>query len=200
LTYQGRNTRIEGLRLALPGRFQHKNLALALAVLEELSALGRMIPEDAIRRAASAVKWPGRMEVFGVGPRVMIDGAHNPHAAVALREALESGFLRRKLTLVLGILGDKDAASIVEHLAPLADRIIFTRSASHRALPPQVLRAAVGDRFDGAKVQPEIRDDLPAAFQTAIEESFDGDLVVITGSLTLVGEARGLLRRLGWMK
>lgn len=195
LRYQGRQE-VPTISLALPGRFQEDNLALALAALEEISLGGKAVSPEAMRRAAASVRWPGRMEVFGQGPRVMIDGAHNPHAALALKEALETGFPRRRLHLILGILGDKDAASMVHLLEPLADRLLLTRSSSHRALDPGVLQKAAGIPLDRALTF----DALSDALDTALSDAGPEDLILITGSLTLVGEARGLLRRRGFLE
>lgn len=193
--YGGINISLKGLECGLPGAYQKDNLAVALALIESLTAGGLKISEDAIRKGVAGAKWPGRLELFGSGPRVLLDGAHNPHAAKALKKALESGFERRRLVLVMGILGDKDALSIVKDLAPLADEIILTRSDSRRAISPEELVKMSAS----AGIEAALAPDLETAWKMASKEAGPEDLVVITGSLTLVGQARGILRREGWM-
>ena len=193
--YEGPTWRIDGLRLGLSGSYQTRNLAVALALLEALAEAGWNLPEEAVRRGVAAARWAGRLELLGTGPRALLDGAHNPHAAEALADALRTEFPRKRLHLVLGILGDKDAASIVGHLAPLADRVFLTRSSSQRALTPEELGRAAGDAGVDARVLP----DLEAAWRAALDGADREDIILITGSLTLVGEARSLLRRQGWL-
>jgi dihydrofolate synthase/folylpolyglutamate synthase len=115
---------------------------------------------------------------------VLLDGAHNPHASRVLRAALQSGFPRRGLFLVLGILGDKDARSILGDL-------------SARALPPRELESLVGD---ASQAPVEVVPEVGAALEAALSSAGAEDLVCVTGSLTTVGEARGWLRSKGWVR
>lgn len=190
-----RGTRIEvgGIRSGLPGPFQKKNLALSLAMIEELAHSGWRVSEEHIRAGARNAKWPGRLELFKGEPPILLDGAHNPHAAEALAEALRDGFPRNKLILVLGILDDKDAESILESLTPLADRVILTRSASRRAIDPAELARRADAVMKGAVARP----DVGSAILEAQRGSDASDLIVVTGSLTLVGEASGWLEARG---
>jgi dihydrofolate synthase/folylpolyglutamate synthase len=193
--YRGMNISLKDLELGLPGSYQKDNLAVALALVEGLVSSGIAIDEEAIRSGLRNARWAGRLELFGKGPRILLDGAHNPHAAKALAKALESGFPRKRLILVLGILGDKDAVSIVRDLAPLADEIILTRSDSRRALSP----AELGALSEGVGVKAHVSETLSDAYKAAMELAGKEDLVLITGSLTLVGQARSILRREGWL-
>lgn len=193
--YRGRRWRLTGLRPSLRGPHQRWNLAVAVAMAECLAERGWRVSPEAVARGVAAARWPGRFEVLGQGPRVVLDGAHNPHASRWLAETLR-GEPKNRLLLVLGVLGDKDAQRIVADLAPLADRVWVTRSASARAIPPERLlreaRSLVGDRALAAAT-------VPKALDQALAEAGPGDLVCVTGSLTVVGEARRRLRELGWV-
>ncbi len=195
--YEGPRWSLQELRPALRGSHQGANLALAVAALECLDARGWRIPEGAVRSGVASARWPGRLEVVGEGPRVVLDGAHNPHASRALARALQEEFRWDRLWLVLGVLGDKDALGIVSDLAPLADRILVTRSASSRALPPARLARAAREAA-GAEARGVAS--VPLALEQALEGAGAGDLVCVTGSLTVVAEARAWLRRAGWLR
>lgn len=191
--YSGSKMAVDGIRIGLPGPFQRKNLAVSLAMIEELTALGWPVTPQHIRAGALLAKWPGRLELVGSDPAILLDGAHNAHAAQALAEALATGFPRERLTLVLGVLDDKDAASIIQTLTPFADRVILTRSASRRAISPVELARLSEAAMKGAEALP----DVGSAITAALEGAGSGDLIVVTGSLTLVGEATGWLSARG---
>lgn len=195
--YRGRAWDLAGLAPGLAGAYQAANLAVALAALEALAEGGWDLPEAAVRSGVAGASWPGRLEVLGRGPRVVLDGAHNPHASRALARALREGLEWDRLWLVLGILGDKDARSIVEDLVPLAHRVIVTRSASARALEPGALAGAARDAA-GARAVGEPT--VAGALDRALAAAGPADLVCVTGSLTVVGEARAHLRALGWIR
>lgn len=197
LEYRGPRWRLSGLELGLLGGFQRDNLALALAALEVLEERGWRLPEDAVRRAVREARWPGRLEVLGSGPRVVLDGAHNPHASRVLARSLREDLSYARLWLVLGILGDKDARSILADLVPLAHRVVVTRSASSRAREPEEIERLARELRSGElKAVPTVS----AALDWALERAAPGDLVCVTGSLTIVGEARIHLRSLGWVR
>ncbi|MDF1552755.1 MAG: bifunctional folylpolyglutamate synthase/dihydrofolate synthase [Deferrisomatales bacterium] len=194
LDYHGLHVRWDHVAYRLRGAHQADNLAVALAALEVLAARGWNLPEAGIRQGVATATWPGRLEECGSHPTVLLDGAHNPHASRVLATALRDEFRYRRLWLVLGILGDKDARSILADLAPLANRLVLTASASRRALAPADL-AAAARQYAGtdAITAPNVG----AALDLALSEAGPDDLVCVTGSLTTVGEARGHLRRLG---
>ncbi len=195
--YRGPRWEVEGLEPGLRGAHQSANLALALAALECLDERGWRVPEDAVRSGVARARWPGRLELVGEGPRVVLDGAHNPHASRALARALREEFRWDRLWLVLGVLGDKDALGIASDLVPLADRILVTQSSSSRALPPEHLAAAARE---AAGAEAEGVEFVPLALERALKGAGAGDLVCVTGSLTVVAEARAWLRRAGWLR
>ncbi|MBI5015154.1 MAG: bifunctional folylpolyglutamate synthase/dihydrofolate synthase [Deltaproteobacteria bacterium] len=193
-SFRGRRWRLDGLRLGLLGSHQGLNLAVAAGLLEELEGRGIAIPEAALRRAFEAARWPGRLELVPGVPAVLLDGAHNPHASRVLAAALAHDVPHERLLLVLGVLGDKDARSILADLLPLAQVALFTRSGSGRALDPGALEA-LGREVGASSTR--VHPSIPAALDAALAEALPGDLVCVTGSLTTVGEARSHLRRLG---
>ena len=131
--------------LAVRGRFQRSNFALARAAAEAL--LGE-VEEAEVAAAAAELTAPGRLEVTDGDPLVIKDGAHNPAGARALAESLPELLAGRPLTLVAAVLADKDAAGVLAPLLPLAERVVYTGCDNPRALSPDRL-AAVGAALGG---------------------------------------------------
>jgi dihydrofolate synthase / folylpolyglutamate synthase len=184
LGIRGLRGHYRGLFLPLHGEHQARNAAAAVAACEEL--LERPLADDAVREAVGGVTSPGRMEVVGRHPLVLLDGAHNPAGAAALVEGLREAFVWRRLLLVVGVLETKDAAGIV---APLASRTTLAHAcaSSHpRALSPErmaeICRAAGIDTV----VQPTVE----AALDAAEADAEPDDLILVTGSLYTVADAR----------
>jgi dihydrofolate synthase/folylpolyglutamate synthase len=171
----------------LAGRHQVDNLALAVAAAERLAALGfGAIDGEAIRRGVDGCDWPGRLEWVRLpgGAEVLLDAAHNPAGLAALSAYLHR--LDRPFHLVFGMLREKVDAAVVGRLWRMAATTVVTRPRSDRALSPAELVEEVG-------VAPSAMVDLPTeAMQRALES---GSLVVACGSIYLVGELRGWLRR-----
>jgi dihydrofolate synthase/folylpolyglutamate synthase len=136
------------------------------------------------------VEWPGRLEMVCFSPRVVLDGAHNPAGALALRESIEKEFQFHHLNLILGVMKDKDIQSILRLLSPLAHHLILTRPHTDRAAPPPLLLKALGKNGEKA----EIIDDLEGAIRKGLSMTKGDDLLCITGSLYTVGEARAYFR------
>lgn len=181
LVYTGPEWQVEGLQPGLAGPFQRENAALCLAVLEHLRQRGFAVEPEAVRRGLAAVRWPGRME--WVGDDLLLDGAHNPAGARALAAALPRD---RQFTVVLGLIGAREASELVAPLLPHVGRLVLTRPQSPRALAPERLAASV----EGLGCRAEVAPDLASALSLA--RGFE-DPVLVTGSLYLVGEARQLL-------
>jgi len=187
--YRGLKGRREGLRMNLLGRHQYRNAAVALAVVELLQQAGMDIPEAAIRQGLQEVRWPGRLELVDHHPRIILDGAHNPAAATVLAETLKHTLTYRRLILVLGIMADKEIEGILTKLLPLADVAVFSRPEYSRAATPEEL----AQRAAGFAGEVMVIPDLPTAIETARARAGEDDLIVITGSLFTVGEARDYL-------
>ncbi len=203
---------IADLRPALYGAYQRLNAAVAATTLDALAERGTLrVPLEAVRAGVEQVTWPGRFEVVPGAPTIVLDGAHNVESASRLREALEDRFGPRQLQFVLGIAADKDVAGIVATLcgatgsitaggADTATRvtsqpIVIATHASHpRASAPAVIAELAAQAGARATVVPGVAEALTAARRNAGPE----DVVVVTGSLYTVAEARealGLARR-----
>jgi dihydrofolate synthase/folylpolyglutamate synthase len=183
-------------RLSLRGEHQRDNAATAVGLV---AALGRAEPALAVPRAAlgeglARVRWPGRLQVLRERPWLVVDGAQNAGSAEALGHAVEAmAPADGAVTLVLGVSAGKDVDGILQGLAPLAGRIIVTRSRHERAEPPAELAAAVARVVPRRKA--EVVPNLEAALDRALASAAESDLVLVTGSLFLVGEALLWARR-----
>jgi dihydrofolate synthase/folylpolyglutamate synthase len=174
--------------LALAGMHQRRNAAAALAAIDQLEALDALrVEPDARARALAAVVHPGRFEWIPGEPDIVLDGAHNPDGAAAL-DALLRDFTDRRIVMILGASADKDVRALVGPLAAAAARVIATRYQQDRALAADELATIVREVHGDVPV--ETAPDLAGALAAARGQ---GDLVVIAGSLFLVGEARTLL-------
>ena len=137
--YTGLQHQSPGLTLSLRGRHQSGNATVALAVLELLDRNGFPVPEAAIREGLETSCWPGRLEQVAQDPRVLLDGAHNPAAALTLAQNLKQIRKTGRLILVMGVMADKDVDTILARLLPLAQTVIFTQPQYFRAATPRDL-------------------------------------------------------------
>jgi dihydrofolate synthase/folylpolyglutamate synthase len=194
------------VRVALRGRHQAANAAVADATLDALEAAGiARVGAEARRAGYAAVRWPGRLELVNVaGREVLLDGAHNPAGAAALAEALDdlAPFLAPgRPTLVMAIMADKDVDGVLVALAGAAllreARVICTAPSGGRALPAEQLAArwtAVAARR-GMAAQSEVFADPRVALDAALGSGSGTGAgpVIVAGSLYLVGAARAIL-------
>lgn len=176
----------------LLGRHQVTNAVTALAAAQLLQARGAAIPERSIREGLRLTRWPGRLHLFPGPPLVILDAAHNPAGAKALRAFLDEHRLAGRLILVFGVLQDKDWMAMLQALGPLAKRTILTRPESERAADPRGLVEA--ERFCPKL---DILEDVPEAIALARTVAERDDVVVVTGSLFIISAA---LRALGVRK
>ncbi|MCX5917700.1 MAG: bifunctional folylpolyglutamate synthase/dihydrofolate synthase [Deltaproteobacteria bacterium] len=193
MNFRGRHHRWKGFRLGLAGSHQVLNASLSLAAAEMLLEMGFLLKEEHLRNGLAETKWPGRLERVGGSPPILLDGAHNPGGTRVLKQALEEEFPRRRLILVLGIMADKEIPKMMPNLVPLADLLILTRPHMERAASLELLRKHVSP---WEKPTLEIAD-VGGAVEKAMGEAGREDLVVVTGSLYTVGEARAYLIRKG---
>jgi dihydrofolate synthase / folylpolyglutamate synthase len=184
--------------LRASGSFQRENFMLACGAAEAyLESIGRPLDEDAVRDAARSIFVPGRAQVVARDPLTLLDGAHNPHAVQALTEALPDLLAGRALGLVMGVLEDKDAASMLRALLPNCERAWFTAPASPRALPPAALESLARQiGFSKVVCEPQPARALDAARVWARARS-GGGAVLATGSVYLVGDLLAHSRELG---
>lgn len=193
MDFWGRKYHWPSLNLGLAGSHQIINASLALAAVEALIELGYPLSEEQIRAGIAQTRWPGRLELVGEKPRILLDGAHNPAATKILKNALQEDFPRRQLILVLGIMGDKDIPQMMADLVPLADFLILTKPHLERSAPLEVLRKEAEGYSKKIKLIAEVAEALEEAIAMADAE----DLVLVSGSLFTVGEARAHLVKKG---
>ena len=157
----------------------------------------RRLDPVVVRAGLAAVTSPGRLEVVRRAPTVVVDAAHNVPGAQALAAAIADSFAFTSSVAVVGILADKDAAGILAALDPIIDMVVITRSSSPRAVPVAELAAIAAEVLGEERV--EAVDRLDAALERAIELAEVGSPagvgagVIVTGSVTMAGEARLLL-------
>jgi dihydrofolate synthase/folylpolyglutamate synthase len=186
--------------LPLHGPHQARNALLALAATELLMRGGSALAGDIVEVAMADVDSPGRLEVVRRSPTVLVDAAHNPAGAEALVAAMEEAFAFERLVGVVGILADKNAEHILSVLEPLLDEIVVTRSSSARALDVSELGALAVEVFgeDRVYLAERLDDALTQAVdlaESAVLGSPTGAGVLVTGSITVVAEARMLIGR-----
>jgi dihydrofolate synthase / folylpolyglutamate synthase len=179
------------------GAHQGQNAALAVAAVESLVGGGtQAIDPDVAAEGLAQATSPGRLQLVGTNPTVLVDAAHNPHGARALVAALRGSFDIDEWGVVLGVLGDKDAAGIVDALAPIAAHVFATAPDSDRASDPDAL-ADLAEAADlPVTVHPVLEDAAEAARTWAA--AADRRAVVIAGSVVLAGEALRAADLEGW--
>jgi dihydrofolate synthase/folylpolyglutamate synthase len=183
----------QGLWTPLAGRHQATNAALATLAASKLGELGFAAIEAAsVAEGLRTTRWPGRLDRrSALGRSWIVDGCHNPHGARAVAEFLDEGGLAGRFVLLLGILGDKDAAGIAAPLAGRARRIVATRPPGPRGLAAAGLAAIVGESAPGRPV--EAVEPLEAAVTRAAELSLPGEPILVAGSLLFAGEILRIL-------
>ncbi|HML15799.1 MAG TPA: folylpolyglutamate synthase/dihydrofolate synthase family protein [Bryobacteraceae bacterium] len=173
LCLDARGASFSGYRCPLAGEHQVDNAITAILALETLGVSGRGIAE---------ARWPGRLEYVAPNPDIVLDGAHNPAGARALAHYLERFYPHRKRWIIYGAMRDKAVEEIAGILFPRADELMFTAPRSARALRPEALREIARRGRTAA--------DVGEAIGRVRQEASADDIIVITGSLFLVGEAR----------
>lgn len=176
----------------LTGRHQLRNLALAVATAEELSKRLAGITPESIERGIRETRWPGRFQVLSPRagwPEMVLDVAHNPAGAWALRSALSERYDDRPLIFVFGAMRDKAVSEMAEILFPLAERVIATQPGNPRSASPEEIRQA------GSRTGTEIETVgvVGAALERARVAAGPESVMVVTGSIYLVGEAMRVL-------
>ncbi len=187
----GRRT-YDGLSLPLQGRHQRENAAVALGLAEALESLGVRLTVEGVRAGLASLRWPGRFQVLEGRPTLVLDVAHNAVSARALGESLGellSSKAGRRLVLVVGMARDKDIAAFASALFPSATRVVCTRADSPRAAAPEVVYEAARNSGVEAECLPDVASAVAEARRLASPE----DVVCITGSFHVVGEAMKLL-------
>lgn len=194
---RGRAGTYRDVPVTLHGRHQAHNAALAIAAVESLLGNGsRAIPDDILSVALGNVTSPGRLQYLAANPPIIVDAAHNPHGATALASAILDVLPFEQVWLVLGVLDDKDARGIIEALDSVVAGFVCTQSGSDRALPAQELADLASALVGSGRV--EVEPTLSAAIETAKTRCGPTDAIIVTGSITLVGDTITLARSENW--
>ena len=178
----------------LAGRHQLRNVALAIATAEELEQFGFKVTAKQIEQGIRETHWPGRFQVVPTSAatlqrEIVLDVAHNPAGAWSLRSALSENFPDRELTIVFAAMRDKPLQELAEILFPLAEHVVVTQVANPRAATADELMQA--SSRTGAAIYAE--ETVAAALARARELSKSNGVIVVTGSMFLVGEAMTLM-------
>jgi len=183
------------LFLPLHGAHQGHNAAIALAAVEAFIGGGEQpLDIDVVRAGFAEVSSPGRLEIVRRSPTVLVDAAHNPAGAEALRAALEDSFNFARIIGVIAVLADKDATQMLEILEPVLDEVVVTRTTSPRAMSPRALGDLATEIYGENRVT--VVDSLPEALDRAAGLADEGGVaggVLATGSITTAAEVRLLL-------
>lgn len=174
------------LKIKLLGRHQLINATLATGLIESLRLYNIKVGVDSIKRGLYNTIWPGRCEVVSHQPLVILDGAQNLASALALKETIKENFKYKRLILVLGISRDKDIKGICKQLYNLTDKVILTKANNPRATEPRILV-----RYFKGKTMFKTNTVKEAVTKAKILADKE-DLILITGSLFVVGETRSL--------
>ena len=180
----------------LVGRHQLRNLALAITAAEELAAMGYRITAESIARGVRQTEWPGRFQRFAATaahPEIVIDVAHNPAGAWALRAALSQHYEGRRMVLLFAAMADKAVEQMAQILWPLMEQVVLTRVADN---PRAAQVAELAKLADTLGVRHNVAATVPEAVQLAIQQARqlgEDALLVVAGSIYLAGEALPLL-------
>jgi len=185
----GKYDRYRDLEMNLLGSHQVMNAAGAIAAVETLRKHGIVISSDAVRKGIAGVRWEARLEVVGIAPYLILDGAQNRSSANVLSAAVRKIFKYIKLYLILGVSKDKDIEGILEELVPISDVIIATKAnVPDRALEPERIKGLISGEKE-VVITANVKEAIDKVRKLAGQE----DLILVTGSLFVVGEARALI-------
>lgn len=173
-----------GFKIRLPGQHQRINAAVAIATIKALAAYNIRVSQAAVKKGLFKTCWPGRCEVVSKNPYIVLDGAQNKASAQALRKTIRENFRYNRLILVLGISSDKDIPGICSVLCNLAGEVILTRADNPRAASPEVLSNYFLDR--PRRITASVSEAKKLSGKLARKK----DLILVTGSLFVVGEFR----------
>lgn len=178
------------IKLPLLGEYQILNLGVALNTIEVLCEVENIsIDKSIIEKSLQDVNWIGRLEVLGKKPTIVIDGAHNIDAIKALRKNVEKYFKYNKIYLLLGILADKQVQEMIEEITPLAEKVYALTPHSERAELSEDLKKEI-EKCNSNVVALE---NYEEALLLAVKEANEEDLILISGSLYMIGDMRKII-------
>ncbi|MCB2300747.1 bifunctional folylpolyglutamate synthase/dihydrofolate synthase [Clostridium tagluense] len=180
------------IELSLLGKHQLLNCCVAINVIEELIVQGATISKNDILMGLGTVKWPARLEVMNKKPLVVIDGAHNIDGIKNLTESIDMYFNYNKIILILGILADKQVEEMIKTIVPKVSRVITVTPHSQRAELSQQLKVQV-EKYIGSC---ESIENYEEAYKKALSYCEQEDLLLVCGSLYMVGDMRKIIRNI----
>lgn len=173
------------MHLGLAGKHQVRNGLTALLALETMGTRGWETPNSAIEEGFRTVRWPGRLQVVGKSPMVLLDVAHNPAGTKALSDALRAFLPRRRIHFVFGVQEEKEYRTMIGQLVPLAEGFFLTQAQWKGAAQPEELAREVRVAEVPFQIHPQVKE----AVLTALDQAGPKDVVCVTGSHFVVGEA-----------
>jgi dihydrofolate synthase / folylpolyglutamate synthase len=182
MSYRGLERTMKGISVNLSGDHQLANAAIALCAADVLNGIGYNIGEDPVRSALSSVIWPGRLETVRETPLIIFDGAHNASGVRALRHFIRTQYRDRRKIMIFGVMRDKEYRKMLESLDTCIDLAILTRPRTDRALDTAIMKNVAHNSV--------IAKDMKSALTRARHIAGDKDLILVTGSLYTIGEAR----------
>lgn len=186
---QGLRGFYEGLRISMLGLHQVVNAATAVGAVESLVYRGIEVSESSIRRGLETAFWPGRLEIIQENPLIVLDCAKDPAAAATLRREIMRLSTGRRVILVVSISSDKDYRAMMDEFCRFSDLVVACRhKVMNRALNPELLASEAKSRGVDALIVEDVKDAVKEALKLASQR----DVVVVTGSVFTVGEAREL--------
>ena len=199
--YYGMDLTVKDVELGLLGSHQIENASLVLAACEILTTLGADIPVNIMTEGIKKNRWPGRLDVYGDKPKVVLDGAHSLMAVRRLCDYLYNECSDKKITLVMGILDDKPYKGMLKNILPLASRLILTRPKIDRGIPTDILYKTAKELISDVRVVPDVGTALKEAIDISRNDDSVSDeekMVCVAGSLYVVGEAMEALEKMGY--
>jgi dihydrofolate synthase/folylpolyglutamate synthase len=186
--YRGLGRNYNDLELALPGNFQRRNAAVALAALE---TGGKEFPvaESAVRQGLKRVCWPGRLEIVARHPQVILDGAHNEEGILTLVQEMKAILETRKVQLLFGAMHDKNWKLMLASLCAITSEVVLTRVPMERSTPPEQLATAIHEKIPHRIIESPLE-----GLQFLLSRAQSTDVILVTGSLYLLGEVRPYFR------
>jgi dihydrofolate synthase / folylpolyglutamate synthase len=185
--YTGIKQHFSDIHMALRGRHQRANASVALAALE-LVQERFPVSEKALRQGLQTVRWPGRLEVMFDQPTVILDGAHNMEGIRALLDEMNELRGGRKIRLLFATMADKEWRLMLGALAKAVDEVILTRVEMERSADPDQLAEVVSEKIPHRTIH-----ESRIALRTLLNEARSDDIILVAGSLYLLGEIRPML-------
>ncbi|MDO4531667.1 MAG: cyanophycin synthetase, partial [Bacillota bacterium] len=174
------------VELPLLGNYQIKNCVTVLEACGVLRQRGLSLTEESIRKGLKKSHWAGRMEICGKAPLVLLDGAHNIDGILQLSRSMHTYFENKKVTLILGVLGDKEYTKMAEEILPIADTVILTEPHSERKLDAFSLAHSISSHTGTIYIEKE----TGKAYEKALSVTAKDGIILCCGSLYMIGAIR----------